>query len=175
VRKLIAIWGILGVVLLVGRALWRLTPIALEPIEAGLMTQWHWIGMAAWVVFNAYAEGYRGFHKRYSPRTVARAFYLMDNPTPLRVALAPIFCMGLFGATKKVLITSWVILIMVVALITWMRTLEQPLRGIIDAGVVVGLAWGLASILLLFAQALIRGHFDSDPCVPENQSQPESA
>lgn len=168
-RKLIAIWGLFGIVLLVGRALWRLTPIALEPIEAGMMGTWHWVGMVVWVLINAYAEGYRGFHKRYSPRTVARAFYLVDNPTPLRIALAPIFCMGLFGATRKVLITSWVILLMVIGLILWMRTLDQPLRGIIDAGVVVGLGLGLLSMLYLFVVAFIRGGTDFDPAVEEPQ------
>ena len=133
------------------------------------MTQWHWVAMILWSVINAYAEGYRGFHKRFSPRTVARAAYLMNNPTPLRVILAPLFCMGLFGATKKVLITSWLILVMVVMLVLWMRTLDQPLRGIIDAGVVVGLAGGLASIVWLSIAAAIRGEIDVDPCVPTEQ------
>ena len=73
---------------------WRLTPIAIEPIQANQLGTFHWFVMIAWILINAYAEGYRGFHKRYSPRTVARAFYLVDNPTPLRVIFAPLFCMG---------------------------------------------------------------------------------
>ncbi len=123
-----AIWGILGIIVLVGRALWRLTPIALEPIADGSLTPFHWVVMGAWIVFNAYAEGYRGFHRRFSPRTVARAFYLVDNPSPLRVILAPAFCMGLFGATRKVFITAWAVVIMVVLLVMLIRVLDQPVN-----------------------------------------------
>lgn len=166
-HSLVAIWGIFGIVALVGQSLWKLTPIAVEPIADGMMTNFHWAMMIFWVVFNAYAEGYRGFHKRYSPRTVSRAFYLMNNPTPIRVLLAPVFCMGFFGATRKILITSWAILIMVVALVIGMKFLDQPWRGIIDAGVVVGLGWGLASILLIFAQCFRSGRMPTDPCVPD--------
>ena len=149
-RKLIAIWGLFGIVLLVGRALWRLTPIALEPIEAGMMGTWHWIGMVVWVLINAYAEGYRGFHKRYSPRTVARAFYLVENPTPIR-SLCPDLLCGPVGATQKVLITSWVILLMVIAL-TLMRT-RPTARGYGRRGRV---GFWLMSMLYLFVVAFLK-------------------
>ena len=168
-RNLIAIWGIAGVVAIVGRALWRLTPIAVEPIEAGQLEAFHWVSMIVWVLINAYAEGYRGFHKKYSPRTVARAFYLVQNPTPLRVIFAPLFCMGLFGATRKVLITSYVVIILVIGLVIWIRMMEQPWRGIIDAGVVIGLGLGLLSIIVYFMKGLINGGVPFDPCVPEQQ------
>ena len=116
-RQLIAIWGILGVVALCGQALVKLTPIAIETINSGEMNTFHWVLMVVWAIFNTYAEGYRGFHLRFSPRTVSRAFYLADNPTPVRVILAPLFCMGLFAATRKVLIISWSIFIMVILLV----------------------------------------------------------
>lgn len=170
-KKLIAIWGIIGIVAVVGRALWRLTPIAIEPIQANQLGTFHWLVMIAWILINAYAEGYRGFHKRYSPRTVARAFYLVDNPTPLRVIFAPLFCMGLFGATRRVLISSYVVIVLVICLIIWIRMIDQPWRGIVDAGVVVGLGLGLMSIIGYFIVGLKNGGVPFDPCVPVPDEQ----
>ncbi len=163
--KLIATWGIFGITFLIGRALWTLTPIAVDTVQNYDLLWWHWVLMVSWVLFNAYAEGYRGFHLRFSPRTVARAFYLADHPTPLRVVLAPLFCMGLFGATKKVLIISWGILVAVVLLVIWVRSMADPWRGIVDAGVVVGLGLGLLSIQGYFVQGLFGRKVDHDPCV----------
>ena len=168
-RKLIAAWGVIGVILLVGRALLRLAPIAIDTIETFPMNTFHWCLMIGWVLFNAYAEGYRGFHLRFSPRTVARAFYLAENPTPIRVILAPLFCMGLFGATRKVLIISWSIVFMVIGLVILVRSLSEPWRGIVDAGVVVGLGLGLLSIAVFFVRGLAGQKIDHDPCIPESE------
>lgn len=166
--RLIALWGMGGVVFIIGSAVWRLTPLAIEPMVDGSMTVWHWALMLVWVAFNAYAEGYRGFQKRFSPRTAARALYLGDHPTPLRVALAPLFCMGFFGATRRVLIAAWVVLIMVVGLVTIVRALDQPWRGIVDAGVVVGLGWGLVTLIGFFITGMTGGILPTDPEVPES-------
>ena len=38
-------------------------------------------------------------------------------------------------------------------LVALVRRLDQPWRGIIDAGVVVGLAWGLAALWIFTARA----------------------
>ncbi len=163
---LISLWGMVGVVLLIGSALWRLTPLAIEPIADGSMNAFHWALMIGWTAFNAYAEGYRGFQLRFSPRTAARALYLGHNPTPLRVALAPLFCMGFFGATRRVLIAAWAVLLIVAGLVALIRALDQPWRGIIDAGVVVGLGWGLLTLIAFFVRGLALNHLPADPQVP---------
>jgi len=139
----------------VARALVSLTPIALEPICTGQLGAWHWAVLVGWVVTNAYAEGLVGFHRKFSPRTVDRALYLGRNPSLGRVVLAPFFCMGLFHASRKTLIVSWSLLLGIVTLVIFMRQLEQPWRGIIDAGVVVGLALGLVSLCGLFLRAVL--------------------
>ena len=167
-RKLIAVWGLVGIVFLVGRALWTLTPIAWNTMVAYDMTWWHWTLTIVWVLFNAYAEGYRGFHLKFAPRTVARAFYLVDNPSPLRVLLAPLFCMGLFGATRKVMVISWTVMSLVVLLVIWVKSLNEPWRGIIDAGVVAGLGLGMLSMLGYFVLGLMGREVKHDPCVPGN-------
>ena len=146
-------WGVVGVLVLLAQALLRLTPLALEAIGSGLNPV-QWIVLGAWVVINAHAEGYRGFHRRFSPRVVARARYLAAHPRPLRVALAPLFCMSLFGASGRGMMVARGILVGVVGLVILVRQLDQPWRGIVDAGVVVGLGLGALSIVYFVLLAL---------------------
>src|SRR5690606_4264468 len=96
----IVAWGVGGVLLLLGQAIWRLTPIALDAIHGGL-TAGQIALCGAWIVVNGYAEGYRAFQLRFSPRVVARAVHLARHPRPLHVALAPLFCMSFFHATPR--------------------------------------------------------------------------
>jgi len=163
----IACWGVLGVLGLVARAIVRLAPLAIEPIEMGMLSLPLWALYIGWILFNAYAEGYRGFQRSFSPRVVARAVHLGHNPRVLHVALAPLFCMGLFHAKRRRLIAAWSLLIGIVMLIVLIRLIPQPWRGIVDAGVVVGLVWGELSIIVIAYQALIRG------LVPEHDSLPD--
>jgi uncharacterized membrane protein len=72
--------------------------------------------------------------------------------------------MGLFHATRRTKIVSWTLLVVVVSLVALMRRLAQPWRGIIDAGVVVGLAIGVVSLCWLFVQAVLTGR---DPVLHE--------
>jgi hypothetical protein len=150
----IASWGVLGVVMLLCRPLYQLTPIALEPIVSSSLTVPHWMLLLAWVAFNAYAEGYLGFHQKFSPRVVGRALELGRNPTLLRVVLAAPYCIGLFDAPRKTMVTSWTLVFVIAGVVYGVRYLAQPWRGIIDAGVVVGLGIGLLSLLGRFCSAL---------------------
>lgn len=161
-------WGVFGFVLVLVQAIYRLTPLAIEPIvDEQLDRWWLWALFSASIVFNGFAEGYRGFQNNASPRIVARALYLAENPTPLRVALAPVFCVGLFHATRKRLIVSWCLYAGLIAVIIGVRQLAQPWRGIIDAGVVVGLTWGTISVLVYFAKAARGEPMPVPPDVPE--------
>ena len=119
VEKLIAAWGVAWVSLLLGRAIWRLGPLALEPWTENLMTNGQKGIYIAWLVANAYLEGYRGFQLRFSPRVVSRAIYLGQNPRPLWVVLALPFCMSLFHSTKRQMTVSWVFIGALILLIWW--------------------------------------------------------
>mgnify|MGYP001824511860 FL=1 len=154
-EKLIAAWGIAWVSLLLGRAIWRLGPLALEPWTEDLMTNGQKAIYIAWLVANAYLEGYRGFQLRFSPRVVSRAIYLGQNPRPLWVILALPFCMSLFHSTRRQMTVSWTFIVAIVLLIWWVRSLAQPWRGIVDGGVVLGLLWGLLVIWGLFVSYLM--------------------
>jgi hypothetical protein len=160
------LWGVLGVVALVTQPLFRLTPMALEAIRSGL-SGWQWAVLVAWVAINAHAEGYRGFHLRFSPRVVARAEYLAENPRPLWVLLAPLFCMSLFHASRRGLFVARALVVGIVLLVLVIRELSQPWRGIVDAGVVMGLGLGVASLLYHFVRWLLGHPPPMSPDLPE--------
>ena len=162
----IAAWGVLATTALLISAIARLTPMALEPLQSHTMTGLQWTLYIGWALLNGYFEGYRGFQKGYVPRVVARAFWLGEHPRPLFVMLAPFFCSGLFHATRKRLIISWCLLIGIIGIVQLVRLLEQPWRGIIDAGVVVGLAYGTGYLVLHFVAVLLGRPITVTPQVP---------
>jgi hypothetical protein len=164
-----AAWGLVGVSTLLLFAIYRLAPKAVTAYEQGL-SAFQWGVTAAVVLFMAYTEGYRGFQTRFSPRTAARVRYLLDHPSWARTLLAPFFAMGFFHATRRTRITAYALSFGIVILVILVHRLDQPWRGIIDAGVVVGLAWGLLSFWWLAARALRRDDFDASPEVPGPES-----
>ena len=159
-------WGVLGVMALVLQPLFRLYPLVVEAIDGGL-TGLQWAVLVAWVAINAHAEGYRGFHRRFSPRVVARAAYLREHPRPLFVVLAPLFCMSLFHASRRGLWVARLLVVGIVLLVLAIRTLAQPWRGIVDAGVVVGLGLGLVSLCWWFLRYLLGHAPEVSPDLPE--------
>lgn len=154
---LVFTWGVVGVALLLLRAITRMTPIALEPILAGSLSGLHVGILVAWVAFNAYGEGYRAFQKSFCPRVVARADHLARNPHPLHAALAPLYCLSLFHANRRGLTVAWVMIVVITAFVFLLRITPQPWRGIVDAGVVVALVWGLVALFAFSAKSLA-GH-----------------
>jgi hypothetical protein len=161
-----AVWGLAGVFFLIGSAVYRLSFVAYDAF-AHPFGWHHWTSLVLVVVFMAFAEGYRGFQQRFSPRVAARARYLRNNPRTLHVMLAPLFCMGFFYATRRRKITSFSVTFGIVVLVVLVRFLSQPWRGIIDWGVVVGLFWGLVSMAAFSVSAFTRQEFPYSPEVPE--------
>jgi len=158
-----AIWGVAGITALIGSAIWRLSPIALEAFQEHTFSLVQWLVFVGFTIFMAVGEGYRGFQKQFSPRVAARARYLWQHPSPLRVVLAPLFCMGFFGATRKRKIVTWCLTSGIIILIILVRLLSQPWRGIIDFGVVLGLTWGLLAMWIFCLQAFWGKNFERDP------------
>jgi hypothetical protein len=164
---LIGLWGIGGVAALLVQAIIRLTPLAIEPFEAGMLGGVHLLLLAGWVAFSAYTEGYRAFQRQFTPRVVARAQHLSAHPRLLHVLLAPAYCMGFFHATRKRLIVSWTVTTLVVLAIIAVKMLAQPWRGIIDAGVVIALAWGVIALAYFTVRALAGHRMPVPPDVPQ--------
>ena len=161
-----AVWGLIGLSFIFGRGLFCLYPFVEELPEMSF--EWiHWTALVLSLLFMGYAEGYKGFHLKFSPRAAARARYLQFNPTPVRLLLAPFFCMGFFHATRKRKILAFSLTAMIVLLIVLVRQLPQPWRGIIDAGVLLGLGWGLVSVWFFSFKAFFCSSFNVSPETPE--------
>ena len=165
-RQAGAYWGIAGVLLLLGSAICRLTPLAIDAFSYD-WAWYHWLSSTFLIFFMAYAEGYRAFQKGFSPRVAARARYLRDHRNMLHTVLAPLFCMAYFHAPKRRQITSISVTAGIIILVILVRLLDQPWRGIIDGSVVIGLAWGFLSLLVFGYQAFTLEHFAYSPEVPE--------
>ena len=145
-RNLGFAWGIGGVVLLLLFAIYRLLPLALDLVGTNMSTM-HWLSLVFSILYMGYAEGYKGFHLAFAPRVIVRANYLKQNPRLTHVLLAPLFCMGFIYATTRRRLSSIALTCMIIVFIMIARLLPQPWRGILDAGVVVGLSLGIASII----------------------------
>ena len=167
----IAVWGTFGVLAILGQAIYRLTPLAIEPFEADMLSTWQIAVCAVWTIVSLYSEGYKGFQKSFSPRVVARAFHLANNPRPLFVILAPLYCMAMFHATRKRLIVTYVFYTVLIGVIVLVHQLDQPWRGIIDAGVVAGIVYGAATMVYFFFVALTGRPLPVPPDVPESSAE----
>ncbi len=142
------LWAVLGVITLLLQAIVRLGAISWEALSSGEMTGLQYGVCAVWTLMNAYLEGYRGFQKKFVPRVLARAHHLALHPQFVPALLAPLYAMAFFRAARRAKIAAWGVSLLVVLAITLVRSVPQPWRGVIDAGVVVGLAWGVLSLAI---------------------------
>lgn len=162
----VSVWALCGVVGLLAWAIARLTPIAVEAFvgfELGIV---HYTVLAVWTVFMVITEGYHGFYRRFAPRVVTRALLLRDERNPLFVVLAPLVAVGYLKATRRRMIASWMLILGISGLVVLVRMLPQPWRGLIDVGVVLGLAFGVLSVLIWFVRALVGRPLGVDPQFP---------
>lgn len=160
-----AIWGVAGVIGFLAYAILGLLPLVLDALRYP-MQGYHWVTLLAQVGLMAYAEGYRGFQKRFAPRVVARAHHLIYHPQRAHVLVAPLFCMGIVYADWRLrrrilLLTSFIVLVVLL-----LSRVDQPWRGLIDAGVVVGLLWGVLALCVLSIRAFTQTSCSYDAELP---------
>lgn len=138
-------WGVFGVIGIIASAVFKLLPRIIELGNHSFAIQ-HWLLLLVFTPYMAYAEGYKGFYLNLAPRVQARALYLRDTGRPLLALAAPFFCMGYFYATRRRMLTSWIVSSSIVLLVAVVSRVPQPWRGLIDVGVVVGLVIGIAAL-----------------------------
>jgi hypothetical protein len=152
------LWGIAGFLLLLGVAAARLTIPARAAISYPFYW-YHWLFLALVLVFFGYVKGYRAFQKGLSRRVVQRALALRKDPCTVRVVLAPLHCMGFFGAGFRTQAQMIALTVGMIAFVYILRLIPQPWRGILDLGLVIAFTWGLLSALIIGAMAVSgRGH-----------------
>lgn len=161
-RQAGAIWGVLALAALLAESLYKLAPIVLAAFERPLGLS-EGLFALGWVSFMAYAEGYRGFQKSFAPRYAARARWLQEQGQLRDLCLAPFFCMGFYAASRRTRIVAWALSLGIPLLVWLIRALNQPWRGLVDLGVMVGLSWGLLALLGFSFAALVRKQERVDP------------
>jgi hypothetical protein len=154
-------WAIIGLILLLGFACWRLSAYTIESFSMPL-TWIHWLVFIGFTIFMAHAEGYKGFQKKFSPRFAARCKYLSHSVSLIQLLLAPLFCMAYFHAPKKRVIATFSLTLMIILFIFSFRMIPQPWKGLLDFGVVIGLAWGMLSTLYFSFKAFTDKNFTWD-------------
>ena len=82
------------------------------------------------------------------------------------VVLAPFFCMGYFHAVGRVKFVTYFLTIGIAILIILVHRVDQPWRGIIDFGVVAGLALGTLSLAYFCLREMVSDKFPFSPEVP---------
>jgi len=167
-NTLISIWACEGFVLMLVNSIRRLVPKALEPFRGGVPLTSFQLGLyITTCLFFAYAEGYKGFQRKFAPMVVARSFTISLSKIH-HILLGPLYSMGLIHATKKRKIVSWSLTIGIFGLIAAVKRLPYPWKNIVDAGVVVGLSWGAISIQIGYLKAILFGSLpDADPQLPD--------
>jgi len=171
--QLTFIWSVVGILGLLVQAQLRLGKIAWEALSSGRLTRAELSVTLFWIVLNAYLEGYRGFHRRFVPRVIARAQHLATQPRSFPRWLGPVYAMAYVRATPRAKYAAWGVTGAVLIAIFLVRRLNQPWRGIIDVGVVVGLFLGSVSLLLAAAQCLRGKVPTADPALPLDCAQPK--
>uniref|UniRef100_A0A7S2GL63 Uncharacterized protein n=1 Tax=Octactis speculum TaxID=3111310 RepID=A0A7S2GL63_9STRA len=174
--KIASAWGTFGVFAILMNPARRLLPIALQPFSSpGDLEWWGWAISGLWCVFMGYAEGYKGFQRKFSPMVVSRAYTLsapVENRPKgwwLHAVFAPFYSMGLFHATKKRLVVSWSFIFGIGLVVAGVKRLPYPWRAVIDGGVVVGLTWGATAIALGYLHTIVTGIKPSkDPQLPKS-------
>ena len=158
-HKIAVIWGILGVSSILISAIFRLFPRALAGLDYP-WTWYHWVVCVIFFVFMIYSEVWRGFHQRFSPTVASRLKYLSQNGRWIDKLLAPLFGMGYFHATRHRKLTSFGVTFGVILLIVMVHYVSQPWRGIIDIGVIGGLALGVIDVWYFIYVAFTNPDFD---------------
>ena len=164
IGSLIMTWALGGVTAILAFAILRLSPRVAEAFALDL-ERGHYVFAVVFTLFMLYTEAWRGFHKKFSPRVVARALHLAQEGGLLHRVLAPLFVMSYFHATKRRIIATWILTAVIVGFVLAMRLLEQPWRGLADLGVVVGLGAGTLTIYV-HAWRVARGGSPVDPELP---------
>ncbi|HEY4963814.1 MAG TPA: hypothetical protein VIH90_03915 [Candidatus Saccharimonadales bacterium] len=164
-----AMWGIVGISLILITAILRVYPHVIDAYNTGLSII-DWLVLVIWCIFMIIAEGYRGFQKNFSPRVASRTWYLVSNGKAIDLLLAPLFGMCYFHSSKRRIITSWSLTVGIISLIALVRLFPQPWRGIVDSGVALGLAYGFVWIYIFLIMTIKKQNYLVSPELTDTDS-----
>jgi hypothetical protein len=166
-QKLGVIWSIVGCTCIIGSGIIRVLPKAIDAFQVNLNLL-QWVVLILWILFMIAGEGYRGFQKQFSPRFAARMWHLTQHGRTPDLWLAPFFCIGYYGSSRRRIISSWSLTAGVTIIILIVIHIVQPWRGIIDCGVLAGLVYGLICTYTMVWKTLDRRDYLADPEIVES-------
>lgn len=139
-------WGIGGVALVFGMAVYRLGSRGLDTVARGL-TPGQWVVLLVLTAVFVYGEGVRALQRRYIPHVMRRAEELRTEPRIWYRLLAPLHALTLIGASTSLLLKSWAGTFAIALAVAIVRAMPEPWRGITDVAVAAALAWGTLSLM----------------------------
>ena len=142
------LWGILGFVLLVTRALISLSSEIVDVLAAPLVA-WQWITFGTIVLAIGGLKGYFIFQLRFCPSYASRVGELnRPNVNLLHAVLAPLYCLNLIGAEKRERTRGILTVLAIFSMIVTARFVPFPWRGMILLGVVTALSWAAIATIV---------------------------
>jgi hypothetical protein len=144
-------WGVGGVALVFGMAVYRLGVRGLDTVVRGL-TPGQWLALLLLTAVFVYGEGIRALQRRYIPHVMRRVELLRAEPRWWYRLLAPLHALTLIGASTRMLLKSWAGTIAIALAVVIVRSMPDPWRGIVDVAVASALAWGTLALLRAAAQ-----------------------
>eukprot|EP00928_Gymnodinium_smaydae_P092469 TRINITY_DN76356_c0_g1_i2.p1 TRINITY_DN76356_c0_g1~~TRINITY_DN76356_c0_g1_i2.p1 ORF type:complete len:243 (+),score=39.26 TRINITY_DN76356_c0_g1_i2:76-729(+) len=168
------IWAVGMWVVLFGDCINNLFSNAIAPFQAGAkaLSAAEWIGYFVIVLAIWLAEGVGAFQRSFSPMLIRRTCELGVASSCFEQVLGPFFVAGLFAATPKRLLKSWALMaVLVPGLALTVPYLSYPWRPAVDMGVVLGLGWGTASMVIFAIRAFAFGRWPQiSPDMPASRA-----
>lgn len=147
------IWAVGGVAITFAVAIFRLADRGLAVIRGGLDPA-EWLVLLLLTAAFVYGEGIRALARRWVPFVIGRTAELAGRP-PLRdQLLAPLYAMGLVGASRRMLIRCWAGVFAIAAAVFIVRAFPEPWRGLVDFAVAAALVCGLVAIVVQASRRL---------------------
>jgi len=167
------LWGVGFWVGLFVQSIASLAPRSLDPFRRQDLSSEQWVAYAAIALGLWLCEGLGAFQRSFSPQLVRRAKELGPFSPIHELLLSPFFVAGMFAARARRLVKSWALIaVLVPGLALTVPWLPYPWREMVDGGVVLGLGWGTAVIVVLYARALLTNRWPViDPDMPRSRSQ----
>jgi len=164
----IRVWAIFSWVAMFVKCVADLAPEAVEPMQKQDISVPQWIAYAAIALGIWLFEGVGAFQRSFSPMVVRRGQELSVDSPWYESLLGPFFSAGLFAATPKRLIKSWLLMfILIPVLAVTVPYMPYPWRSAVDMGVVLGLGWGTLVIAILGIRGLSTNKWpDRSPELP---------
>lgn len=152
-RSVAGHWALIGIALLLGKAVMRLGWRGWIVLSDGVTA---FQGFVAVLLVGAflYGEGMLALERRWVPSLLHRVDRLPDEGNRWNRLGAPLYAMSLIGAPAKTLVRAWAGVGAIVVAVLVVRALPDPWRAMIDLAVAAALAWGLLALV----RAVVRSY-----------------